>query len=108
MCIRDRNNTTGCFDITTVNLVVNPLPNVLSFYPQYELCETVAPLGVETFNLNSQLTAILLGQTGMQVTFYPSLGQAQAGTGAVSYTHLDVYKRQGWSRGVCGCGEGWG
>jgi hypothetical protein len=84
--IRVQNNTTGCFDITTVNLVVNPLPNVLSFYPQHELCETVAPLGVETFNLNSQLTAILLGQTGMQVTFYPSLGQAQADTGAIVNT----------------------
>jgi hypothetical protein len=36
--------------------------------------------------LNSQLTAILLGQTGVQVTFYPSLGQAQAGTGAIVNT----------------------
>ena len=82
--IRVQNTTTGCFDITTVNLVVNPLPNVLPFYPQYELCETVAPLGIETFNLNSQVAAILLGQTGMQVSFYPSLAQAQSATGVIT------------------------
>ena len=27
--------------------------------------------------------------------------------GAVSYTHLDVYKRQSWSRRPCGCSTGW-
>jgi gliding motility-associated-like protein len=82
--VRIQNNTTGCFDIITVNLVVDPLPTALAFYPQYELCETVAPVGVETFNLSSQVTTILQGQTGMQVTFYPTLAQAQSGLGAIT------------------------
>ena len=93
--IRIQNNTTGCYDITTVNLVVDPLPTALSFYPQYELCETVAPLGIETFNLSSQVPSILNGQTGVSVTFYPTLAQAQAGTGAIStpngYTNVIAY-----------------
>ena len=29
-----------------------------------------------------------------------------SGVGAVSYTHLDVYKRQGWN-GSSGSGRGW-
>ena len=33
------------------------------------------------------------------VPFYESCGYKRLE--AVSYTHLDVYKRQGWSRGTC-------
>ncbi|MEC4005953.1 adhesin, partial [Flavobacterium sp. SUN052] len=84
--IRVQNNATGCFDIITVQLVLDPLPTVLSFYAQYELCETTAPIGKEFFNLDSKVNYILQSQLGMQVTFYPTLAQAQAGTGAITNT----------------------
>ena len=81
--IRVQNNLTGCFDIITVKLFVDPLPIALPFYPQYELCETVAPVGIETFNLTSQVPSILNGQLGVQVTFYPTLADATANTNAI-------------------------
>ena len=93
--IRIVNNLTGCFDIITVNLVVDPLPIALPFYPQYELCEDAAPLGIETFDLTSQVPSILNGQLGIQVTFYPTLADATADTNAIAtpsaYTNTQTY-----------------
>ena len=93
--IRIANNATSCFDIITVKLVLDPLPVVLPFYAQYELCETVAPLGQEFFDLASKVNYILQAQMGMQVTFYPTLAQAQAGTGAINtatpYQNVQLY-----------------
>ncbi|MEN9335138.1 MAG: hypothetical protein RLZZ500_125, partial [Bacteroidota bacterium] len=84
--IRVQNNTTGCFDVVSVDLVVDPLPLLpaVGYFPQYELCETTAPVGFEIFNLNSQLPTILNGQTGIQVKFYPSLANANANTNAIT------------------------
>ncbi|WP_264509512.1 T9SS type B sorting domain-containing protein [Flavobacterium sp. N1719] len=84
--IRVQNNTTGCFDVVSVNLVVDPLPLLpaAGYFPQYELCETTAPVGYEIFNLNSQLPTILNGQTGIQVKFYPTLANANANTNAIA------------------------
>ncbi|RXR24687.1 choice-of-anchor L domain-containing protein, partial [Flavobacterium stagni] len=84
--IRVQNNTTGCFDVVSVNLVVDPLPLLpaVGYFPQYELCETTAPVGYEFFNLNSQLPTILNGQTGIQVKFYPTLANANANTNAIA------------------------
>ncbi|WP_395066449.1 T9SS type B sorting domain-containing protein, partial [Flavobacterium sp.] len=84
--IRVQNTTSGCVAVIFVNLVVDPLPNSLPFYPQYELCETVAPIGKEFFNLTSKIPTILNGQTGLLVTFYPTLALAQLGTGAITNT----------------------
>ena len=81
--IRVENSTTGCFDIVTVNLIVDPLPHIFPFYPQFELCETVAPLCVETFDLTTQIPFILNGQLGVEVTFYPSLADATANTNPI-------------------------
>ncbi|MBF6640211.1 hypothetical protein IVB69_01835, partial [Flavobacterium sp. J49] len=70
-------NTTGCYDIVELDLMVNPLPNATQpNYPQYTLCDYNGAVGFETFDLASQVTPILLNQTGMIVTFYPSLTDA--------------------------------
>ncbi len=86
---------TGCFDIVELNLVVNPLPNSLQpNYPQYSLCDTdPTRIGYEVFDLGSQVSTILLNQTGMDVTFYYSLGDAQNGTRQISllYENEDQY-----------------
>jgi len=93
--IRVQNNLTGCFDIITVKLFVDPLPTALPFYPQFEVCETVAPLGIETFDLTTQVPSILNGQLGVQVTFYPTLADATANTNAIAtpsaYTNTQTY-----------------
>jgi gliding motility-associated-like protein len=74
--IRVQNTQTGCYDIISVNLVVDPLPVALAFYPQFEKCEDALPLGIETFDLTTQVTSILNGQNGIRVDFYPSLADA--------------------------------
>ncbi|UPT71263.1 MAG: T9SS type B sorting domain-containing protein [Flavobacterium sp. JAD_PAG50586_2] len=84
--VRVETTATGCFDIVTLNLVVNPLPNSLQpNYPQYSLCDTdQSSIGYETFNLGSKITDILLGQGGMDVTFWRSLGDAQNRTNEIT------------------------
>jgi gliding motility-associated-like protein len=90
--VRVEFNATGCYDIVELDLVVNPLPNSLQpNYPQYSLCDNnQAPgdIGFEVFDLNSRVSAILLGQTGMEVTFYESLGDAQNDTAGANINLL--------------------
>jgi gliding motility-associated-like protein len=91
--VRVEINATGCYDIVTLQLIVNPLPNATQpNYPQYSLCDvnqsTPAEVGFETFDLASQVTPILLGQTGMDVTFYPSLLDAQNDSNAINNNPL--------------------
>jgi gliding motility-associated-like protein len=84
-------NTTGCYDIVALDLIVNPLPNATQpNYPAYTLCDNNAPTGYETFDLESQVDDILLGQQGMVVTFYPSLTDAQNDTNAINISHPDL------------------
>ncbi|QBZ98926.1 T9SS type B sorting domain-containing protein [Flavobacterium sangjuense] len=93
--VRVETTATGCYDIVTLQLIVNPLPNATQpNYPQYSLCDTTGLVGFETFDLASQVSAILLGQTGMAVTFYPSLGEAQSNSNAITnlqYTNAVIY-----------------
>jgi gliding motility-associated-like protein len=84
--IRVQNNATGCYSILTMSLVVDSLPQLPSpnFFPQYELCETVAPVCIETFDLTTKIPSILQGQLGMQVLFYPSLAEAISNTNVIA------------------------
>ncbi|MFB9088660.1 T9SS type B sorting domain-containing protein, partial [Flavobacterium paronense] len=77
--IRITNSTTGCYDIVTLQLFVDPLPLATQpNYPPYTLCDTHAPLSYEEFDLGSKITDILIGQTGMNVTFHFSQADALA------------------------------
>jgi gliding motility-associated-like protein len=93
--VRVEITATGCYDIVTLQLIVNPLPNATQpNYPQYSLCDTTGLVGYETFDLASQVTPILLGQPGMNVTFYPSLSEAQSDSNAITvlqYTNAIIY-----------------
>ena len=84
--VRVETNASGCYDIVELQLIVNPLPNSTQpNYPQYSLCDNdQTNIGFETFDLGSKINVILLGQTGMDVTFYISLGDAQNGTGQIT------------------------
>ncbi|MEC4051117.1 hypothetical protein OX284_016905, partial [Flavobacterium sp. SUN046] len=77
---------TGCRKTVTVDLFVDPLPLATQpGYAPYSLCETPAyGIGHEAFDLQSQIPSILLGQTGMNVTFYPSLTDAQNNTAVIT------------------------
>ncbi len=74
---------TGCYDIVELDLIVDPLPQSMQpAYPPYSLCDNTAPAGFEQFDLDSQVPSILNGQSGISVTFYPSLTLAQGGNPA--------------------------
>jgi gliding motility-associated-like protein len=89
--IRVENNATGCYDVVSVDLIVDPLPNSTQpSYPAYSLCDNdQSSIGYESFDLESKVDDILLGQTGMSVTFYPSLLDAQNNTNAIPNTNLN-------------------
>ena len=93
--VRVENNATGCYDVVSLNLIVNALPNATQpNYPQYTLCDYNGAVGFEVFNLADQVDDILLGQTGMNVSFYPSLNDAQNNTNEITtlqYQNQDIY-----------------
>jgi len=67
--IRIENTTTGCFDTTPLELLVDPLPVVASIV-DYELCDdTNAGDSQEFFDLNTKDTEIINGQNA-SVTYY--------------------------------------
>jgi large repetitive protein len=94
--VRVETTATGCFDIVDFDIIVDPLPmSVQPNYPQYSVCDNdQSNIGFEVFDLQSQEANILLGQTGMSVTFYPSLTDAQNNTNAIttpSYQNTIIY-----------------
>jgi hypothetical protein len=84
------------FYFTEFNLIVNPLPTIVQPLPPYILSDNGND-GYETFNLSSQNNIILGGQTGMSVTFYPSLANAQNNTNSInnttSYINTSIYNQ---------------
>ncbi len=80
------NNATGCYDVVSFQLHVEAIPLAMQpNYPEYALCDLVQNgIGHETFDLGSRINTVLMGQTGMQVTFYPSLVDAQNGVAEIS------------------------
>ncbi|WP_235922083.1 T9SS type B sorting domain-containing protein [Flavobacterium phycosphaerae] len=71
--IRVETTATGCSDIVTLQLIVDPLPTAMQpAYLPYSLCDDSLPNAYEVFDLGSKITDILMGQTGVTVTFYYS------------------------------------
>lgn len=90
---RVTNNATGCYDVVSFQLRVEPIPqSIQPNYPQYALCDVTGLPGYETFDLTSRITSILLGQTGVTVSFYPSLVDAQNDTAVI--TNPSAYVNQ--------------
>ncbi|MBN9283905.1 MAG: hypothetical protein J0I85_05735, partial [Flavobacterium sp.] len=68
--VRVTHNTTGCFDVVSLKLIVNPLPVVPMPVPAYSLCDyTGLPL-YEEFDLSTKIPEIIGTTTGLNVTFY--------------------------------------
>jgi gliding motility-associated-like protein len=100
--IRIETIATGCFDIVTLQLVVDPLPNATQpNYPPYTLCDNdQTNLGFETFDLGSKINDILLGQNGMSVNFYFSQADALSDNNALPllYVNSAIYVQTLWIR----------
>lgn len=79
--IRIINNTTACFTVTSFDLVFSPDPTIVQ-PADLPSCDSDLD-GNGDFDLASQTSAILNGQTGMTVTYHASLANAESGTGAL-------------------------
>ena len=100
--IRVETIATGCFDIVTLQLVVDPLPNATQpNYPTYTLCDNdQTNLGFETFDLGSKINDILLGQNGMSVNFYFNQADALSDSNALPLLYINsaIYVQTLWIR----------
>ena len=93
--VRVENTVTGCFDVISLDLIVNALPLVATPIPAYTLCDVNNPGDQkEEFDLQSTIPMILNGQDGMEVSFYFDQANAQAKTNALPFLYTNVSNAQ--------------
>ena len=93
--VRVENNATGCYDVVSLELIVNPLPTIAFPIPSYTLCDSNnAGDQIEEFDLGSQIELIVNGQTGMQVTFHLTALHAQQGTDELPLLYVNAATAQ--------------
>ncbi|QYJ67506.1 T9SS type B sorting domain-containing protein [Flavobacterium litorale] len=89
---RVTNNTTGCYDIVPLELIVNPLPVVNNPLP-YTLCDENNPGDEqETFDLTTQYPLIVDDQNGIAITFHDTFEEAQLGDNPIP--NPEAYQNQ--------------
>lgn len=92
--IRVAYNTTGCETLTSLELIVNPLPVFLnpSLLP---LCDDNAPGdGREAFTLEDRTAEILNGQTGLDVSYFLNPLDAEANSSALTSPYTNISNPQ--------------
>ncbi|MFN4050365.1 MAG: hypothetical protein ACK4J3_19010, partial [Acinetobacter pittii] len=81
--VRVTNNTTGCFDVVPLTLVVHPNPVVNA--TSLSLCDANNPGDQqEVFDLTAAITSIVSNPNGLSFAFYTSQANAQSGTNAIA------------------------
>jgi hypothetical protein len=108
--IRAEDVTTFCVESrgTTLDLLVNPLPSPITPTP-LEVCDDNDD-GFAEFDLTSKDTEILGGETGVVISYYQSLLDAESGTNPLAspYTNIAspsqiVYVRAEYTIPATGC-----
>ncbi len=93
LTVRVEDNATGCFKLTALELVVDPLP-VAVVAPPLEQCDDDVADGLTVFDLTDRDAQITGGEGSSAVAYYETLAQAELGTGAVAdptaYTNTSV------------------
>ncbi|NRR91742.1 T9SS type B sorting domain-containing protein [Winogradskyella undariae] len=90
--IRAEDNTTagGCYKTISLELIVNPLP-VLNTPAPLELCDVNNPGDEqEAFTLEDANNEILNGQTGLTLTYYETLLDAESATNAIASPYVNT------------------
>uniref|UniRef100_UPI00262431E8 T9SS type B sorting domain-containing protein n=3 Tax=uncultured Psychroserpens sp. TaxID=255436 RepID=UPI00262431E8 len=88
--VEDIDPSTGCYKLTTLELIVNALPVLVQPTP-LELCDDNNPGDeMEMFILEEATDEILAGQTGISLTYYETQADADAGINPITspYTNL--------------------
>ena len=92
--IRVEDNATGCYKVTSLELIVNALPVLVQPDP-LELCDVNNPGDeMEAFTLEDANAQILNGQTGISLTYYETQADADAGTNAVTSPYVNTSNPQ--------------
>jgi len=80
---RVQNNTSGCYAVTSFELVIVPLPVIAQITP-VTTCDTGAVDGFATFNLTTQDAGLVNGQAGVTVSYFTTQADADANTNAIA------------------------
>ncbi|WP_196893490.1 T9SS type B sorting domain-containing protein [Aureivirga marina] len=80
--VRVENVTTGCFDISTLTLVVEPLPKPNFEFNSIVVCDDDFD-GFSLFNLESYIPEFTNQQNGISVTFHENLEDAELQNNAI-------------------------
>ncbi|MUU79866.1 hypothetical protein GN138_15565, partial [Winogradskyella sp. HL2-2] len=92
--VRVEDNNSGCYKITTLDLVVNPIP-VLEQSSPLELCDYNNPGDEqEAFILEDANAEILNGQTGVILTFYETQNDLDFGTNPLISPYTNISNPQ--------------
>ena len=76
-------NGSGCYDTTTLQLLVNPGPDVVEVSP-YELCDDNNPGDAqEQFDLSTKDAEIINGQPNVTIEYYENVADADSGTNPI-------------------------
>ncbi|MAU30342.1 MAG: hypothetical protein CMC36_00320, partial [Flavobacteriaceae bacterium] len=86
--VRLEDNATLCVAITTLELVVNPIPEVV-IPPVSEVCDANYD-GITTMDLSLLDSAILNGQTGISLTYHLTQEDADDALGALPLNYQNI------------------
>ena len=92
--IRVAYDTTGCEKLTSLELIVNPLPIFVDPTP-IQLCDDNAPGDdQETFTLEDRTAEIINGQTGLDVSYFLSPLDAEANSSPLLSPYTNISNPQ--------------
>lgn len=81
--VRVTNPTTGCYDLTDFDLIVNPAPEVLA--PDIiQICDEFPNDGTAFFDLTQREAQILNGHTGYSLSWHVTQTEAENGVNAIT------------------------
>ena len=92
--VRVENNTTACYNTSSIELVVNELPVLVQPDP-LNLCDYNNPGDeVEEFTLEDSIEQVLQGQTGINITFYETQEGADNDTNPIVSPYTNTSNAQ--------------
>ena len=92
--VRVENNTTACYNTSTIELTVNELPVLIQPDP-LNLCDYNNPGDeVEEFTLEDSIEQVLQGQTGINITFYETQEGADNDTNPIVSPYTNTSNAQ--------------
>ena len=87
-------NETGCFNFTSLELIVNDLPELFQPTP-LNLCDDNNPGDeVEEFTLEDSMEEVLQGQTGIEISFYETQEDADSATNPITSPYTNTSNAQ--------------